>query len=113
MATLREAPLAALVAGGFTSLIVATKESPLPALLPLLAHLVPGAPFVLYHPTIQPLAECLHACQKARVAVGLQLCESWTRPYQVATNRTHPMMNAPPPTGYVLTGNVVVPFEGK
>ena len=72
-------------------------------------HLVPGSPFVVYHPTIQPLAECQHACMQAKLAVRLQLLESWARPYQVAANRTHPMMNAYPPTGYVLAGVAVVP----
>ena len=82
---------------------------PLPAILLLLARLVPSSPFVLYHPHLQPLADCLHACQHAKIAIRLQLTESFTRKYQVAENRTHPEMNAYPPTGYLLSGVTVLP----
>mmetsp|Transcript_39631 Transcript_39631/g.132117 ORF Transcript_39631/g.132117 Transcript_39631/m.132117 type:complete len:90 (+) Transcript_39631:222-491(+) len=79
-----------------------------PAILPLLARLMPGSPFIVYHASMQPLAECMHACQQARAAVRMQILETWTRKYQVAPNRTHPEMNTYPPTGYVLAGVSVV-----
>ena len=90
--------------GGFSSLVVAGRESPLAALPALLATLRGGAPFVLYHPSAAPLADCLHLCQTKRLAVQLQLLETFTRAYQVAPNRTHPHMNTYPATGYVLAG---------
>ena len=64
---------------------------------------------MLYHPSITPLAECMHACHVAKAAVKMQLLESFTRKYQVAPNRTHPEMTTYPPTGYVLSGVTVVP----
>ena len=76
---------------------------------PALPRLAPGAPFALYHPCLPPLAEAFHVCQQAKAAVRLQLLESWARKYQVAPNRTHPEMNAYPPTGYVLSGISVLP----
>ena len=106
---LRGDDLAAVVAEKFTSLLVAVRENPAVAIVDLLATLVPGSPFAIYHPCMPPLAECMHACQHARAAVRVQLVESWARPYQVAENRTHPTMNAYPPTGYVLTGVSVAP----
>jgi tRNA (adenine-N(1)-)-methyltransferase non-catalytic subunit len=94
---------------GYTSLIVATRESVLPAIIELLARLVPGSPFAIYHASMQPLVDCMHACQQAKAAVKMQLLESWARPYQVAPGRTHPEMNAFPPTGYILCGVAVLP----
>ena len=91
-------------AHGFTSLVIATREPPLPILLTMLELLRPSCPFVLYHPSSQPLADCMHACQQARIAVRMQLIEPWTRSYQVEQNRTHPTMSTYCPTGYVLAG---------
>ena len=95
------------VAEGFTSLVVASRDSTAAVLPLLLGRLVPGSPFVAYHPSITPLAECLHACRSRRLAVRLQLHETFCRKYQVAPGRTHPEMNALPPTGYVLSGIAV------
>ena len=107
--TLRGTALEVDAADGYSSLMVAVRESPAPAILNLLSRLRPGSPFVLYHHQLQPLAECLHVCQQAKGAVRLQLTESWTRKYQVAANRTHPEMSTYPPTGYLLSGVTVVP----
>lgn len=89
---------------GFTSLAIAVREPPAPVLEHLLDLLRPGAPFAIYSQTIEPLAQCLHLCQRRKAAVRLQLLESFTRAYQVALNRTHPNMNTYPATGYVLSG---------
>ena len=94
---------------GYTCLLVATKESPAPAMLALLGRLVPGSPFAIYHASPQPLAECFQLALQAKAAVRMQLVESFTRKYQVAENRTHPEMNTYPPTGYVLSGVAVLP----
>jgi len=104
LTALRDDALATTAAEGFTSLVVAIRDAPAVGILALLARLVPGSPFVIYHPSITPLAECLHVCQQSRAAVRLQLLETWARAYQVAPNRTHPEMNAYPATGYVLCG---------
>jgi tRNA (adenine-N(1)-)-methyltransferase non-catalytic subunit len=94
---------------GFTSFAIAVRESPAPVLEHLLELLLPGSPFAIYSQTIEPLAQCLHLCQRRRAAVRLQLLESFTRSYQVALNRTHPNMNTYPATGYVLSGVKVAP----
>ena len=109
--SLRGEALREEASNGFDCMMVAVKENPAPAILGLISRLNPSSPFVIYHQTIQPLAECMHICQQARVAVRLQLLETWTRKYQVAPNRTHPEMTTYPPTGYVLTGVTVVPPE--
>ena len=62
------APLGSQAATGFTSLLVATREPPAPALLPLLSRLQPGSPFALYHPSLQPLAECMYTAQQVRTS---------------------------------------------
>ena len=61
------------------------------------------------HPAVQGRIKdgWKHASQaviSAEIAIRLQLTESFTRKYQVAENRTHPEMNAYPPTGYLLSG---------
>ena len=106
---LRGAALAEAAAPGFTSLLVALRESPAPAISALLGRLRPGSPFAIYHASISPLAECYHTLHAAKLAVKMQLIETWTRKYQVAPNRTHPEMTTYPPTGYVLTGVAVAP----
>ena len=70
----------------------------------LLSRLQDGCPFVIYNPSVAPLADCMHYCQRHKLAVKLQLLEGFTRAYQVAPNRTHPTMNTYPPTGCVLSG---------
>ncbi len=95
-------------AGGFSSLLIATREPPLPMLESLLGRLRPSGAFAVYNQSLPYLAECLDYCHRSRCAVRLQLLESWARSYQVAPERTHPHMNAYPPTGYVLAGVKVV-----
>jgi tRNA (adenine-N(1)-)-methyltransferase non-catalytic subunit len=101
---LSDSEVAAWVEPGFTSLLVACRESPLAALPQLLSRLQDGCPFVIYNPCVAPLADCMHYCQRHKLAVKLQLLEGFTRAYQVAPNRTHPTMNTSPPTGCVLSG---------
>ena len=101
---LSDSEVAAWARPGFTSLLVACRESPLAALPQLLARLQDGCPFVIYNPSVAPLADCMHYCQRHKLAVKLQLLEGFTRAYQVAPNRTHPTMNTYPPTGCVLSG---------
>eukprot|EP00964_Phaeocystis_antarctica_P024710 scaffold13848_cov50-Phaeocystis_antarctica.AAC.1 len=101
---LSDSEVAAWVEPGFTSLLVACRESPLAALPQLLSRLQDGCPFVIYNPCVAPLADCMHYCQRHKMAVKLQLLEGFTRAYQVAPNRTHPTMNTYPPTGCVLSG---------
>ena len=101
---LSDSEVAAWVEPGFTSLLVACRESPLAALPQLLSRLQDGCPFVIYNPCVAPLADCMHYCQRHKLAVKLQLLEGFTRAYQVAPNRTHPTMNTYPPTGCVLSG---------
>ena len=74
--------------GGRLQLARGGGKNPLAA-LPALATPRGGSPFVVYHPSMAPLADCLHLCQQRRLAVQLQLLESFTRAYQVAPNRTH------------------------
>mmetsp|Transcript_6268 Transcript_6268/g.17568 ORF Transcript_6268/g.17568 Transcript_6268/m.17568 type:complete len:209 (-) Transcript_6268:237-863(-) len=110
---LTDAMLDEWLSPGFTSLAIAVRESPAPILTSLLKLLRPGSPFVIYSQAIEPLAQCSHLCHKLKVAVRLQLLESFTRAYQVATNRTHPNMNTYPATGYVLSGVKVVPDSSQ
>lgn len=108
VSALQQCELDMMLGAGFSSLVVATRDAPLTALPELLSLLRPGGVFAVYHHSMQPLADCLHACQRRKLAVRLQLIEPWTRNYQVAPNRTHPMMTAHPPTGYVLSGVKVI-----
>ncbi|CAK9866912.1 unnamed protein product [Sphagnum jensenii] len=90
---------------GFSSLIVGAPYldpwTVAQCMLPLLAS---SAPFVIYHPYSQPLAECMHRLQAEHMAVALQLSEPWLREYQVLPSRTHPNMQMSSTGGYVLSG---------
>lgn len=94
-----------MMARGFTSCLVANpRTSPsdvMPLVLPLLAS---SAPFAIYSPWLQPLAECHHLLSSTHQAVMLQLQESWMRPYQVLPGRTHPFMACSGTGGYILSG---------
>ncbi|KAG0630178.1 hypothetical protein M758_1G159900 [Ceratodon purpureus] len=90
---------------GFTSLIVgAPFLDPWTVVEKLLPLLAPSAPFVIYHPYLQPLAECMNKLQSEHMAVGLQLQEPWLREYQVLPSRTHPNMQMSSTGGWVLSG---------
>ncbi|KAH8938648.1 hypothetical protein BDL97_16G094800 [Sphagnum fallax] len=90
---------------GFSSLIIGAPYldpwTVAQCMLPLLAS---SAPFVIYHPYSQPLAECMHHLQAEHMAVALQLSEPWLREYQVLPSRTHPNMQMSSTGGYVLSG---------
>lgn len=101
---LRDGALARWVRPGFSSLLIVTKEAPEPVLLQMLSLLDLGGNFVVYNPSMSPLATCHHLCHTRRAAVKVQLIDTWTRKIQVAPLRTHPMMNALPPTGGILSG---------
>lgn len=79
----------------------------MPHVLPrTLLHAPPHSPPLT---AMRHLSAAVSAPVQARVSVRMQLLETWCRKYQVAENRTHPEMNAYPPTGYVLSGVTVVP----
>lgn len=69
---------------GFTSCVLAAPKLHALALLRrVLPLLAPSAPFVVFSPWQQPLAEAMAALTGGGDAVMLQLSESWTRQYQV------------------------------
>ncbi|KAL6493039.1 hypothetical protein OROGR_032798 [Orobanche gracilis] len=90
---------------GFSSLIVAAPDLDawciVKELLPLLSY---SAPFVVYHPYLQPLASCMYNLQSEKMATGLQISEPWLREYQVLPSRTHPHMQMSSSGGYLLSG---------
>jgi len=90
---------------GCGTLLIASRFAPAPLLLNLLPLLKPSSPFAVFSPSLQPLAECMEWLQGDRCACQLELCDVYTRPHQVDTNRTHPMMqvylSSP---GYILSG---------
>ncbi|KAJ7529703.1 hypothetical protein O6H91_15G062800 [Diphasiastrum complanatum] len=89
---------------GFSSLIVGAPEmDPLSVCKRMLPLLSPSAPFVIYHPYMQPLAECMHHLRKERMAVNLQLSEPWLREYQVLPSQTHPHMQMSSTAGFCLS----------
>lgn len=90
---------------GFSSLIVAAPEvdawSIVKEVIPLLSF---SAPFAIYHQYLQPLATCMHNLQLGKMAIGLQISESWLREYQILPSRTHPQMQMSGFGGYILSG---------
>lgn len=90
---------------GFTGLIIANVGGePLAALERALEHLLPGTPFSLWHPTLEPLAEARARLGSSEMVANVHLQEPWHRPYQVLPQRTHPYMTIDSAGGYLLTG---------
>lgn len=77
---------------------------PLSLLLPILPHLLPSSPIVLWSPTIEPLVTAMHFLQTNQIATQLHLQDTWFRPLQVLPNRTHPHMNMEANGGFLLYG---------
>ena len=98
---------------GFTSLILASPAlEPLDALRKCLPLCAPSAPFAVWCPFSQPLADALHALRRERLAVNLALTEPWLRRHQVLPGRTHPTMTTGAGAGgFVLSGNWIPPEE--
>jgi tRNA (adenine-N(1)-)-methyltransferase non-catalytic subunit len=108
-----EGTLQTLIKSGGDSLIVAVKDDPKHAFHLLRPYLRHSRPFVVYCPHIQPLAQLYHelvsAPDRERVAINMQLTESWAREYQVLPSRTHPTMSMSGMSGYMLTGVNICP----
>lgn len=104
-AAIREELLQSTCQKGFDCCILAAPSyhviGMLTQLLPLLA---PSACFVVFSNWQQPLAECHMWLQHSKLAVNLQLTESWCRDYQVLPARTHPKMAMSGTGGYLLSG---------
>jgi tRNA (adenine-N(1)-)-methyltransferase non-catalytic subunit len=100
---------------GFTSLLLASPAlEPIDALRKLLPLCAPSAPFAVWCPFSQPLADALHALRRDRLAVNLALTEPWLRKHQVLPGRTHPTMTTGAGAGgFVLCGNWIPPEEEK
>lgn len=79
----------------------------MPTIRELFAVLQPASPFVIWSPTLEPLAEARLQLGRSPATVNLHLQEPWQRPYQVLPMRTHPHMNVDGAGGYLLSGYVV------
>ncbi|QDZ18556.1 non-catalytic subunit Trm6 of tRNA (Adenine(58)-N(1))-methyltransferase [Chloropicon primus] len=98
-----------LVRSGFSSLILAAPSySPESLIDKLACILAPSASFAIFSPWLQPLADCRLFLHKAKLAVGMQLSETFWREHQVLPGRTHPHMNmiTGATGGYILAGTM-------
>eukprot|EP00762_Andalucia_godoyi_P000597 ANDGO_05413.mRNA.1 tRNA (adenine(58)-N(1))-methyltransferase non-catalytic subunit trm6 len=127
----RERVLSFLRSGVDSLIIAAGVESTMDirtlfaCLWPLLA---PGAPFVIYSHSLQPLDELFDTVrcsyrfdrspgsvsenklsEKTPIAVHTLLTEEFSRLYQVLPDRSHPEMGLQLPSGYILSGYKVQP----
>jgi hypothetical protein len=88
----------------FSSLLIATDSALEPLADILIAALSPSASFVVYAQTSEPLAALYQRLRHHRLAVNMQLSETWFRNYQVLPNRAHPDMSMSGGGGYILIG---------
>lgn len=93
----------------FDSLVIAAKYHPKNILLSLLEFLPPSRPFVVYCQQMEPLMDCFVALKDMKIAVHVELTESWYRNLQVLSNRTHPEIVMSATGGYLLRGIKVKP----
>jgi len=107
--TAAEVRAAVTAHGGVDSLVIASKYDPTSTTLALLPFLAPSGSFVVYCEYIEPLLELFRALQDGRLAIKLQLADTWTREYQVLEGRKHPKMNMSQSVGFLLSGNKLEP----
>jgi tRNA (adenine-N(1)-)-methyltransferase non-catalytic subunit len=72
----------------------------------LIEFLAPSAPFAIFSPIIEPLAQCMVLLKNR--AVNLRLSDTWLRRYQILKGRTRPDMNMSGSGGFILTGTKIV-----
>jgi tRNA (adenine-N(1)-)-methyltransferase non-catalytic subunit len=99
--------LAAVRGVVFSSLLMATDAALFPLADIIIAALSPSASFVIYAASSEHLAALYLRLRNSRIAVNLQLSETWFREYQMLPNRTHPDMNMSGGGGYILSGTRV------
>ncbi|XP_066920374.1 tRNA (adenine(58)-N(1))-methyltransferase non-catalytic subunit TRM6-like [Clytia hemisphaerica] len=93
----------------FDSLIIASKYHPKAILLSLLEYLQDSRPFVVYCQYQEPLMECYVTLKDMKVAVNVDITETWHRNVQVLTDRSHPEIVMSATGGYILRGIKVKP----
>ena len=75
--------------------------------LSALRYVRPSGSFALFHQQPLQLAQLAVHLASLKVAVNVQLAETWTREQQVLPGRTHPFMSMHGASGFVLSGTVV------
>ena len=93
----------------FDSLVVATKYHPKKVFLSLFEYLADSRPFVIYCQYQEPLMELYVTLKDMRVAVNVDLTETWFRNVQVLSDRSHPEIVMSATGGYLLRGIKVKP----
>ena len=93
----------------FDSLIIASKYHPKAILLSLIEYLQDSRPFVVYCQYQEPLMECYVTLKDLKVAVNVDITETWYRNVQVLTDRSHPEIVMSATGGYILRGIKVKP----
>ncbi|CUA72894.1 tRNA (adenine(58)-N(1))-methyltransferase non-catalytic subunit TRM6 [Rhizoctonia solani] len=92
-----------LFLGEFDGLIVASQFEPFSLVEKLSPYLAGSGSIAVYSPYIQPLIEAQSRMRPMPKYLAPAVQETWHREYQVLPGRTHPHMNMPGPTGYILT----------
>ena len=93
-----------MLVDGFDSLIIASRYHPLPILKESIALLMPSASFAIYSEFAEPLNECYKYLNDYKIAIRMNIGDTWLREFQILPGRVHPQMNMVTSGGYVLTG---------
>ncbi|KAL5640408.1 hypothetical protein ACGC1H_007606 [Rhizoctonia solani] len=92
-----------LFSGEFDGLLVASQFEPFSLVEKLYPYVAGSGSIAVYSPYIQPLIEAQSRMRPMPGYLAPAVQETWHREYQVLPGRTHPHMNMPGPTGYILT----------
>jgi len=97
-----------VLSAGVTSLVVSCgyRTHPLQPLQALWPYLLPGCPFVVACPYLQPLEE-MYMKVKSMGGNNLRVCETFLREFQCLPERTHPHVMMSASGGYFLRGTKV------
>ncbi|KAI9164328.1 tRNA (adenine(58)-N(1))-methyltransferase non-catalytic subunit trm6 [Blastocladiella emersonii ATCC 22665] len=92
-----------VLAGGFDALVIATSLEPQSVFNLLSPYVATSRPIVVYHTASNVLVPLYQQLRESPEYIMANLLTTWTRPYQVLPQRTHPVMNMSGHGGALVT----------
>ncbi|XP_075241810.1 tRNA (adenine(58)-N(1))-methyltransferase non-catalytic subunit TRM6-like [Convolutriloba macropyga] len=97
--------------GNFDCLLLISKFDPLAILKHCYPKLAPSRPIVIFHTCIDVIRNCADWLKDEKRSVNIEVCDVFSREYQVLPNRTRPTMKPEETTGYCLSAIKVQPND--
>ena len=96
------------IQGKLDCLLLVSKFDPLMILKHCYPKLAPSRPVVIFHSCLDVIRNCAEWLKDEKRAVNIEVCDVFSREYQVLPNRTRPTMKPEETTGYCLSAIKIV-----